>query len=473
MKRYLIGVLLILAGSRISLAVCPVSTLNVKVLLEGPFNPSTGQMNTALKLVSTFPLTQPYGNPPFAVRSSTGTESTTPAVLAGASVVDWILIELRNKADGSEVFFTAAGLLLADGSVVNPSTGTGGLLVKVPEDDYYIAVAHRNHLRIRTAAVQHVGPASPLSLDFTTGVLLLEESSPGTAQVALPNGSHGMRAGNANQNGNVRYNGPANDRDAVLSYLGFNEIGFVSNVYAAEDLNLDGIVRYNGPGNDRDALLSYLGYNEIGFVAGQTAPGSLSASIPECSPPTPVTWAYFSATPEGKAINVGWATYTERNSAFFEVQYSADGSLFEPLGRVMAVGTSQRKNIYSFRNTPQSPGPVHYYRLKQVDRDGTFVYSKVLSVQMEDYSAFKCSVVSHLFNSGEINLLIERAEPNLPLPTTVELFDLAGRLVGSQQIVLNTGMNNVRFDSSGAGVYLVSIKNARLFKPLIKRVVRF
>ncbi len=78
-----------------------------------------------------------------------------------------------------------------------------------------------------------------------------------------------MIGGDANGNGGLRYNGPANDRDAILSYLNGNESGMTENVYAPQDLNLDGKVRYNGPGNERDLLLLILGGNESGLIQQQ------------------------------------------------------------------------------------------------------------------------------------------------------------------------------------------------------------
>lgn len=475
MKKYFLSMLLPIAGALSAQGACPPATLNVKVQLQGAYNASANQMNTALKAVTTFPLSEPYSSLGFPTRSSTGTETTTAAILGASPVVDWILIELRNKTNPNEVFFTAAGLLLADGTVVNPSTGTGGLVIGVPEDDYYLAIAHRNHLRIRTASTQHIAPSAPLALDFTNGSVALQETSPGTAQVTLPGGSLGLQAGDANHNGNVRYNGPANDRDALLSYLGGNEIGFVSDVYATEDMNMNGNVRYNGPGNDRDFLLSVLGGDEVGFVAAQTTAGTLSSVAPACSEtPTPVTWASFHATVSGTEVQLTWETRSERNSAFFEIQHAVDGRTFETIGRVNAKGTTQQKNVYSFSDKPASAGTLHYYRLKQVDTDGTFSFSKVMSVQMEGYVGIRLSLASHPSFRGEIEVLVEYGDPNLTSATTVELLDLQGRVISRQQLQLNTGINRARFGTMNLtpGTYLVSVRNNSLARPLSQRVIR-
>ncbi len=49
----------------------------------------------------------------------------------------------------------------------------------------------------------------------------------------------------------MRYNGQGNDRDAILAYLSFNEVGFASGVYTPNDVKLDGTVRYKWYAHDQ------------------------------------------------------------------------------------------------------------------------------------------------------------------------------------------------------------------------------
>ena len=70
------------------------------------------------------------------------------------------------------------------------------------------------------------------------------------------NGKYLLWAANGNSNTNVRYGGPANDRDYLLgTILGGNATLVLSNVYSTGDYNMNGVVRYGGPNNDRDFLL--------------------------------------------------------------------------------------------------------------------------------------------------------------------------------------------------------------------------
>jgi alpha-tubulin suppressor-like RCC1 family protein len=102
--------------------------------------------------------------------------------------------------------------------------------------------------------------------------------------------------------------------------------------------------------------------------------------------PLPVELVAFTATKQGDAVALAWRTASEKNSARFEVERSADGTRFERIGTVAAAGSSTAPRDYTFpdplasrRERPQTL----YYRLRQVDQDGTDAYSGVRSVVLE------------------------------------------------------------------------------------------
>ncbi len=94
--------------------------------------------------------------------------------------------------------------------------------------------------------------------------------------------------------------------------------------------------------------------------------------------PLPVELATFMVTAEGPAsVRLAWATASEKNSAAFEVERSTDGTGFARLGTVPAVGTSTSPRSYGFVDA-KLPGVAQlYYRLRQVDTDGSSSYSSV------------------------------------------------------------------------------------------------
>ncbi|GAB3176704.1 T9SS type A sorting domain-containing protein [Telluribacter humicola] len=91
----------------------------------------------------------------------------------------------------------------------------------------------------------------------------------------------------------------------------------------------------------------------------------------------PVDLISFRAQPTGNQVELAWETAWERNSKEFIVQRSTDLKEFDDIGRIAAAGEAQSRNQYTFIDNSPQPG-ANYYRLRQVDNDGTYEYSKVV-----------------------------------------------------------------------------------------------
>jgi len=92
----------------------------------------------------------------------------------------------------------------------------------------------------------------------------------------------------------------------------------------------------------------------------------------------PVGLTFFTSSISGNDIQLLWQTATESNSSYFEIESSRDGTQFISLGVRNAEGNSSSNINYSFTDTNVESG-VHYYRLKQFDKDGHFTYSKIIT----------------------------------------------------------------------------------------------
>ncbi|NVO29985.1 T9SS type A sorting domain-containing protein [Hymenobacter lapidiphilus] len=95
--------------------------------------------------------------------------------------------------------------------------------------------------------------------------------------------------------------------------------------------------------------------------------------------PLPVTLIRFAAQARPSGVKLDWATATELNNDYFEVQRSPDGRGFVPIGRVAGMGTTSTGATYSFTDTAPLAGPG-YYRLRQTDHDGSTAFSAVVTV---------------------------------------------------------------------------------------------
>ena len=111
-----------------------------------------------------------------------------------------------------------------------------------------------------------------------------------------------------------------------------------------------------------------------GFTFGTT-------SVSEDVHPLPVTFATFTGRQIGNSVMLEWATMSESNNDYFEIERSLDGVNYVTIGYVDGAGDSDRRIDYTFSDNAPESGYC-YYRLSQVDFDGTRAYAdKVISIQ--------------------------------------------------------------------------------------------
>ncbi|WP_400190322.1 T9SS type A sorting domain-containing protein [Hymenobacter sp. B81] len=103
---------------------------------------------------------------------------------------------------------------------------------------------------------------------------------------------------------------------------------------------------------------------------------TLSANAPG---QLPVELTSFTAARHGQQVRLAWATASEQNSARFEVQRSLDGKDFNQVGLLEAAGNSAQPRHYAFTDEA-APASALYYRLRQVDFDGTATLTRIVAV---------------------------------------------------------------------------------------------
>jgi len=107
-----------------------------------------------------------------------------------------------------------------------------------------------------------------------------------------------------------------------------------------------------------------------------------------CSQILPVTLAYFTARQQESQVLLQWATASEKDNAYFSLEKSRDGQQFNEIGRVIGAGTSNTKRTYEFTDDFPFRG-TSYYRLRQVDFDGTSANSRIAAVNSKVTAALK------------------------------------------------------------------------------------
>ena len=167
------------------------------------------------------------------------------------------------------------------------------------------------------------------------------------------------------------------------------------------------------------------GTTAAGNVVTKTGISDFSVwTLGNSAAPLPVELAAFTATAEGPAaVRLAWATASEKNSASFDVERSPNGVQFDRLGTVAAAGSSSAARSYALLDAKLPAGTaLLYYRLKQVDLDGTFSYSPVRTVALKGAVA-GLSLYPNPAHGGAATLT--GALPG----TVVTVFDALGRVV--------------------------------------------
>lgn len=230
-------------------------TLALKAHLQGAYDPATGLMRDDLRANGLIPLAQPY-TALFTQVGPPGPGTIAPAVLSTTgpdAIVDWVFVELRDADLPSTVVCTRSALIQRDGDVVDVD-GLSPVRFDMPNGSYHVALRHRNHLGVMTAAPVSLAQR-PLTLDLRSSAT----PTHGVEARADINGTMVLWCGDALRDGVLRYVGSGNDRDPILLSVGGTTPNNIAPGYAGTDVNLDGHGAYVGAGNDRDPLLLNVG----------------------------------------------------------------------------------------------------------------------------------------------------------------------------------------------------------------------
>lgn len=142
-------------------------------------------------------------------------------------------------------------------------------------------------------------------------------------------------------------------------------------------------IRIVGPSNDQPTatVLQWLDP----FVTENPVANSTGSPLNVKDNPLPVLLTTFSVRKENTTALLSWATTLETNSDHFEIERGQNGKTWNKIGTVASHGESTTSKTYSFSDAAPAFG-MNYYRLKMVDRDATFAYSSLRSLQMGEGS---------------------------------------------------------------------------------------
>jgi hypothetical protein len=175
------------------------------------------------------------------------------------------------------------------------------------------------------------------------------------------------------------------------------------------------------------------------------------APLNTASAPLAVELTSFTAKSNNSKTNLFWQTASEKNNSHFAIERSNDGDVFSKIGQVKGNGTSTINQNYQYTDATPSKG-INYYRLRQVDFDGTESLSKTVSVNFDSKGQNKVKVYPTLVKDA-VN--VELSDDS---KAEIVVRDLTGRFILTQNTegVSNTTLN---LGALSSGLYILSVRS--------------
>lgn len=262
--------------------------------------------------------------------------------------------------------------------------------------------------------------------------------------------------------------------------IGFNSGFAVADLIASDNLVCVGdAVTLTATPNDPSALYSWTINGGAPFIAGSTlnvnptvnttyevsivltgcddTPQAVVVNMDACTV-LPVELTNFNIECEKDATVLSWQTVSEHNNDFFALEKASNDLEFRTIATVDGAGNSNTTQHYTVEDTEKTVGDV-YYRIRQVDFNGTVSYSDVLSSGACSSDGFKITSMKYMQSTNEIVI------DYVAVKTTsigLKLVDLMGRPYLSENTILEPNTNQIRIKANelaGNAMYILNVSS--------------
>jgi len=268
-----------------------------------------------------------------------------------------------------------------------------------------------------------------------------------------PSGNNNIQ--NGDPDGLSLYNINTTTLIEFLSYEGtFTASGGDANGVGSTDI---GVSESNSTGADLSLQREEDGANWFG-PSGATPGGPNDI-------PAPVTLTSFTAKPmDANSVALKWSTASEENNEYFSIEHSTNGRDFMELEHIAGAGTTYETQHYQFMHK-EAKNSSNYYRLRQVDFDGTFSFSEIKVVVLKDQSGIS---VRPTLAQQNIEVSINRGLDN---DGTIEVVNWNGQIVARNIYPAKNTKITLDVSDLESGHYIVKINTGYEIKS--SRFVKF
>ncbi len=212
---------------------------------------------------------------------------------------------------------------------------------------------------------------------------------------------------------------------------------------------------FKASGNMDNVVYAVSGYTTAGV--GNNDKATLTDITGNCYSPVPVELTSFSVSLINGNVMLNWNTATETNNKGFQIERKTENTQFQNLAFVDGHGTTTQSQQYSYTDYNTISGK-YIYRLKQIDFDGSYSYSKIIEIDLNKPLQFTLSQnYPNPFNpSTNINFSIAKDSK-----VTLNIYNVLGQKVVE---VLNSnlpaGVHSIKFNASNlnSGIYFYKLE---------------
>jgi hypothetical protein len=206
---------------------------------------------------------------------------------------------------------------------------------------------------------------------------------------------------------------------------------------------------------------NFSNFNKVEISGGYSASGSIkiaglamattaNAAVSATQTALPVSWLSFTGQKNNQSAELNWSTANEQNTKNFEILHSIDANNWTIIGKVDAAGNSNTVRRYSFIHTsPFKNNVYNYYRIKQLDLDEKFSFSKIISLNYNESSQEIIAYPNPAY--GKLTVFISENQE-------AKLINLSGNTVWKSKFV--AGRHDIITRDLPKGIYTLQIGNS-------------
>lgn len=176
--------------------------------------------------------------------------------------------------------------------------------------------------------------------------------------------------------------------------------------------------------------------------------------------PLPIELISFDAELNGTYVDLTWQTATEINNDYFVIERASEDLDWKPILSVTGAGNSNSLLTYSDKDRSPLDG-LSYYKLKQIDFDGQFTYSEIVTV-FNNRIQNTDDVFMFPNPSSNGSVFIRIPEGLNKIQTELRLFDISGKLLQKELYNTNTDIHELSYGNLIPGIYFIQISSQLL-----------